>query len=55
MKKGLILGRFQPFHYGHLNLIKKIVEMSIKPLICVGSAQYSHTPKNPFSIDERNL
>ena len=53
MKKGLILGRFQPFHYGHLNLIKSIVEMGIEPLICIGSAQYSHTPENPFSIDER--
>ena len=53
MKKGLVLGRFQPFHYGHLNLIKNIVEMSIEPLICVGSAQCSHTAENPFSIDER--
>ena len=53
MKKGLILGRFQPFHYGHLNLIKNIVEIGVEPLICIGSAQYSHTSENPFSIDER--
>ena len=25
MKKGLVLGRFQPFHFGHLNLINNIV------------------------------
>ena len=24
MKKGLVLGRFQPFHFGHLELIKDI-------------------------------
>ena len=53
MKKGLVLGRFQPFHYGHLNLIKNIVKTKIEPLICIGSAQHSHTAENPFSIDER--
>ena len=53
MKKGLILGRFQPFHYGHLNLINNIVRIGVEPLICIGSAQYSHTSENPFSIDER--
>jgi len=53
MKKGLILGRFQPFHYGHLELIKSIIENEIEPLICIGSAQYSHTDENPFTVKER--
>jgi len=53
MKKGLILGRFQPFHYGHLELIKSIIENEIEPLICIGSAQYSHTDENPFTVEER--
>ena len=53
MKKGLILGRFQPFHYGHLELIKGIIENGIEPLICIGSAQYSHTNENPFTVEER--
>ena len=53
MKKGLILGRFQPFHYGHLELIKGIIENGIEPLICIGSAQYSHTNENPFTVGER--
>ena len=32
MKKGLILGRFQPFHLGHLTLIKNanLIEEIIK-------------------------
>jgi nicotinamide-nucleotide adenylyltransferase len=53
MKKGLVLGRFQPFHFGHLELIKDIIEDGIEPLICIGSAQYSHTDENPFTIEER--
>ena len=53
MKKGLILGRFQPFHYGHLELIKSIIKNEIEPLICIGSAQYSHTDENPFTVEER--
>ena len=53
MKKGLILGRFQPFHYGHLELIKGIIENGVEPLICIGSAQYSHTDENPFTVIER--
>jgi len=53
MKKGLILGRFQPFHFGHLKLIESINNDKVLPLICIGSAQYSHTVDNPFTVKER--
>ena len=53
MKKGLVLGRFQPFHLGHLELIKSIVNEQIEPLICIGSAQHSYTEQNPFTVEER--
>ena len=53
MKKGLILGRFQPFHLGHLKLIKSIVDEQIEPLIGIGSAQHSYTADNPFTVEER--
>ena len=53
MKKGLILGRFQPFHLGHLKLIKSIVNEQIEPIICIGSAQHSYTAENPFTVEER--
>ena len=53
MKKGLILGRFQPFHFGHLELIKSIINEGIETIICIGSAQYSHTRENPFTVEER--
>ena len=53
MKKGLVLGRFQPFHLGHLNLIQTVLNDKKKPLICIGSAQYAHTKDNPFTVKER--
>ena len=53
MKRGLVLGRFQPFHFGHLELIKEMVKEEIEPLICIGSAQHSHTSENPFTAEER--
>ena len=53
MKRGLILGRFQPFHFGHLELIKEMIKGGIEPLICIGSAQHSHTDENPFTAEER--
>ena len=53
MKKGLVLGRFQPFHLGHLNLIQTVLNDKKEPLICIGSAQYAHTKDNPFTVKER--
>ena len=53
MKKGLILGRFQPFHLGHLALIKNIINNNLEPLICIGSSQKKRTKENPFTNYER--
>mgnify|MGYP001191057068 CR=1 FL=1 len=53
MKKGLILGRFQPFHLGHLSVIQKILNEQIEPIICIGSAQEGNTKDNPFTTEER--
>lgn len=50
---GLIIGRFQPFHLGHLGVVKRIVEERGSAKIAVGSAQYSDTPENPFTYEER--
>ena len=51
----LIIGRFQPFHLGHLKLIKCIENSSdVKRLIiCIGSSQFKNTKENPFSSSER--
>ena len=53
MKRGVFVGRFQPFHNGHLEVIKRIVEDVDELVIVVGSAQYSHRLDNPFTAGER--
>lgn len=51
----LIIGRFQPFHKGHLEVVRKVAGESDHLTIGIGSAQYSHTPENPFTAGERYL
>ena len=53
MKKGLVLGRFQPFHLGHLELIRAVKNRYKKMIIAVGSSQEKGTSENPFDKDER--
>ena len=55
MKKGLILGRFQPFHLGHLRLIETVKDDNLEPMICIGSAQKGRTKDNPFTTGERKI
>lgn len=49
----LFIGRFQPFHYGHLHIIKTIVEENTQLKIGIGSSQEYNTKMNPFSFKER--
>jgi nicotinamide-nucleotide adenylyltransferase len=49
----LFIGRFQPFHKGHLFMIKRIFADFNEVIIGIGSAQYSNTKDNPFTIEER--
>lgn len=51
----LVIGRFQPFHNGHLEVIKKVVAECECVIIGIGSAQYSHISDNPFTAGERYL
>ncbi len=53
LSRGLYVGRFQPFHIGHLNAIKDIMKQVDELVIVIGSAQYSHTVNNPFTAGER--
>ena len=50
---GLFIGRFQPFHKGHLATIKFALGRVDQLVIAVGSAQKSHEPRNPFTAGER--
>lgn len=53
--RGVIIGRFQPFHNGHLLLIRQILRECNEVLIVVGSAQQNYTFANPFTAGERIL
>ena len=54
VRRGLFVGRFQPFHKGHLEVIKKIMKDVDELVVIVGSSQYSHRIDNPFTAGERN-
>jgi nicotinamide-nucleotide adenylyltransferase len=53
LASGLFIGRFQPFHKGHLATVKFALERVEQLVIVVGSAQKSHEPRNPFTAGER--
>ena len=50
---GLLIGRFQPFHLGHLDAVKYALESVDKLLIGIGSSNKSNESRNPFTADER--
>jgi nicotinamide-nucleotide adenylyltransferase len=53
IKRGLFVGRFQPFHKGHLGAIVHSLKKVEELIIVVGSAQRSHDTLNPFTVGER--
>jgi bifunctional NMN adenylyltransferase/nudix hydrolase len=56
MKKhdvAFILGRFQPFHTGHLSLVKKGFEVADNVCLILGSCDRPRSLRNPFTYDER--
>ena len=54
VKRGIFVGRFQPVHNGHMEVIKGILEDVDELVIIIGSSQYSHRLDNPFTAGERN-
>lgn len=51
--RGLLIGRFQPFHNGHLMLVKRILNECDEIIIGVASAQFNYLEKDPFTAGER--
>jgi nicotinamide-nucleotide adenylyltransferase len=53
--RGVLIGRFQPFHSGHLEVVRAV--RALHPgdalLLGVGSAQASYTWRDPFTSGER--
>lgn len=50
---GLVLGRFQCMHKGHMQVIDVSRKLCEKTLILIGSSQESGTRRNPFSLETR--
>jgi nicotinamide-nucleotide adenylyltransferase len=53
--RALIIGRFQPFHKGHLQLVKSILKECDELVIAIASAQFNFIEKDPFTAGERIL
>ena len=51
----LYVGRFQPFHNGHLYAVNYILKRESGIMIAVGSCMNSHESENPFTFGERLL
>ncbi len=49
----LTLGRFQPFHLGHLHLIKQVLSEYDEVIIAITSSQFNYIEKDPFTAGER--
>jgi bifunctional NMN adenylyltransferase/nudix hydrolase len=49
----VVIGRFQPFHRGHLALLEHALALAPRALLVVGSAGGPRQAKNPFSAAER--
>ncbi|MEE1133632.1 nicotinamide-nucleotide adenylyltransferase [uncultured Methanobrevibacter sp.] len=51
--RGILIGRMQPVHNGHMEVIKQILSEVDEIIIGIGSAQLSHEIKDPFTAGER--
>lgn len=54
-KTGLFVGRFQPFHLGHLDIVKKILKENTYVILAIGSAERNYIPENPLTAGERYM
>ena len=50
---GLLIGRFQPFHLGHLDAVLFALSRVENLWICIGSSNKHNEKRNPFTADER--
>lgn len=54
--RALVMGRFQPFHLGHLDLVGQAIAGGgggNEVIVAITSAQFNYLPKDPFTSGER--
>lgn len=52
-KVALFIGRFQPFHKGHLYSLEKCLTIADSVIVGIGSSQESRTENNPWDYETR--
>ena len=52
-KIGLYIGKFQPFHNGHLSAVQHSTSLVDKLIVVIGSSQYEGLKDQPFSAKQR--
>lgn len=55
MKTAIYIGRFQPFHNGHLAATQAILKQVDRVIFIVGSADSAISTKNPFDAETREF
>lgn len=50
----VVIGRFQPFHKGHMGVLEGALEKADKVLLLVGSSNRARDTRNPFLFEERD-
>ncbi|MGH9984326.1 MAG: nicotinamide-nucleotide adenylyltransferase [Nitrososphaeraceae archaeon] len=53
IKRGLMIGRYQPFHLGHLNLAEEILSECEELVVAIGSPEANFSFNDPFTTGER--
>lgn len=49
----VFIGRFQPFHAGHLQVVQEGLRRAERLIVLLGSAWQARSPRNPWSHEER--
>jgi len=49
----IFIGRFEPFHNGHQEVVAKALDLSHKVILLIGSAYQPRTLRNPWDYSER--
>jgi nicotinamide-nucleotide adenylyltransferase len=53
MTRGFYIGRFQPYHNGHHEMVARIADDVDEVVVGIGSAGDSHSTHDPFTAGER--
>jgi nicotinamide-nucleotide adenylyltransferase len=53
INRGLMIGRYQPFHLGHLSLAEQILSECEELIVAIGSPEANFSFNDPFTAGER--